>query len=89
MLRRRHLSGTKVDTIRKRHAGLPRLGEVVGLSVGPRRAFATAIVVAVEPVSELPAERRDELAAIYGDDARDMVRVSFRVTGDLTPTDLG
>jgi hypothetical protein len=73
------LSGTKTDTIRKRHRDLPKVGDVVTCRVAPRAAFAEVVIVAVEPVrqGELDDEQRRDLALTYGEGSHDIVRVSF------------
>jgi hypothetical protein len=69
----------KTDTIRKRSARLPVVGEMVGLSVGPRAPFATAQIVAVEDVRDLPPDRAAQAAELGIDLAGDLVRIEFRV----------
>lgn len=63
------LSGTKTDTIRKTSDYLPKKGDVVGFSVGPRLVFCKARIdnVINIKVSELPRERAAELKALYGE----------------------
>jgi hypothetical protein len=70
------MSGEKRDTIRRRSNRLPRAGEVVAFSVGPRPAFAHAVVESVESVGHIQALRRDRLHELIGEGG-DMVRIRF------------
>jgi len=71
------LSGKKRDTIRRVGSRLPRVGQEVSLSVGPRPAFARALITSADPVSlaELDQERAAAVQQMYGSDP--LVRLRF------------
>ncbi len=75
------LSGEKSDTYRGGGFRKPHVGQMVGLSVGPRLPFATALVTAVEDVDPASIEpsRRAAVAGMCGDTTERLVRVAFRV----------
>ena len=75
------LAGDKTDTVRPVGTRRPpRVGELVGLSVGARAPFAAAIVTAVDQVDagELDPDRRADVARLCGD-AGQYLRIRFRV----------
>lgn len=78
------LAKKKRDTIRRRTNRLPQAGEVVAFAVGPRPAFATAVVESVESVGVLPAERRERLAELLDGETGDMVLIRFRLLNSKT-----
>lgn len=76
------LAGEKCDTIRKASSrGLPKVGDVVTFSVGPRPAFARATVLTIEPVlpDDLHVSRKSAVKTIYGDETLALVRLTFRL----------
>lgn len=75
------LSGAKSDTIRKASKRLPGIGEVVTLCVGPRPAFAHALIVKIEPIDprKLPKWRRDQVLGCYAGMSGTFCRLSFRL----------
>jgi len=78
------LDGRKTSTIRGRKPA-HRVGDVVTLHVGPRPPFATARIVAIEPVdwAELSPDQRKRLYATYGD-REHLWRVAFAVAEPST-----
>jgi len=60
------IAGTKTHTARRPSSRLPRAGEIVALSVGPRPPFARARVTSVETREwdELSPAKRSELQAL-------------------------
>ena len=58
------LAGRKTDTIRRASSRLPVAGDIVAFSVGPRPAFAIAVILEVLPVApaEIASERLQTLA---------------------------
>lgn len=52
------LAGAKTDTIRRATSRVPKVGAIVGASVGPRKPFARLLILAVEPVIEEPSNER-------------------------------
>lgn len=79
------LEGRKVDTIRKGVVDWPP-GTRIGASVGPRPPFAILEVTecTVITLSDLPADRRAKVAALYPD-ATTLTRVAFRVIATNAP----
>ena len=75
------LKGQKTDTIRKDSDRLPVSGEIVSFSVGPRPAFARALIVSVAPVSlsDLDPERRAQVVQSLGKSKQRLVRLTFSV----------
>lgn len=76
------LSGEKCDTIRKASSrSLPKIGEVVTFSVGPRPPFARATILKIEPVlsDHLDESRKVAVKAIYADETAALVRLTFRI----------
>jgi hypothetical protein len=71
------LARQKTDTYRKPSTRLPRAGDRIALTVGPRPPFAVATVESVTPV-EPHSEKADELAGIYGPGGT-YVRVAFNI----------
>ncbi len=74
------LSGEKTTTIRAKQPNVG-VGDMVALSVGPRRPFVVVRVLDVERIKlyELSKERRASVRAIYGN-----IRTAWRVTFKLT-----
>ena len=74
------LSGAKTDTVRSLQSRSPGVGERVALSVGPRPAFAQAMITGVEEVraADLGPQRRAEVTRLCGA-ARRFRRISFRL----------
>ncbi len=52
------LAGTKTSTIRRQNGRLPRAGDVVAASVGPRPAFATLKIRSVETLRLIQIDDR-------------------------------
>jgi hypothetical protein len=77
------LAGRKIDTIRKMSNRLPRVGETVAFTVGPRPPFARATITNVEHVSELPEWRKKQVVDIYGEIPADAVRLVFQLTDEF------
>lgn len=82
------LSGAKRDTMRpisSRKA--PRPGDRIKLSVGPRPAFAEAVVESVEIITlrSLPEWRRAQVLACYPDAPPQLRRIAFRVVRAIAP----
>ena len=76
------MAGSKRDTIRRSGTRLPRVGDTVAFSVGPRRPFATAKIIAVEDCAResLAPSRAAQVAGCYGDSIGEpMTRVVFEV----------
>ena len=74
------LSGVKSETIRKFSLRLPVVGDKVLLSCGPRTPFATVEIVSVDPLIDLPKDRRISLAKIYPHfETMQMVILRFRL----------
>lgn len=76
------LDGSKRDTVRSLNRQNNKLvvGERVRMSVGPRPAFATALITKLERLTwaELSDEKRQELVGLgMQDDGRVLLRVSF------------
>ena len=73
------LCGKKCDTIRTQSTRLPKVGDVVAFSVGPRPLFAQAIIERIEAVTiaELPLERSQQLSRCELETAKPMVRLTF------------
>jgi len=76
------LRGEKWDTVRPRSNRLPRVGDEVAFSVGPRPPFAFARVTAVEP--SLDADRNGLVLSMCSTSG-DMVRISFVLTSTPAP----
>jgi len=74
------LSGSKTDTVRKNSNRLPNEGEQVKLTVGPRPAFAIAVVDSIESANELPEWRRKQVVECLSDLPEDPVMINFSVT---------
>jgi hypothetical protein len=70
------LSGTKVDTIRKRSSRLPNVGDIVAFTVGPRPPFCNVRIISISPAEDLSDYRATQVRGIYGDTA-DTVRLTF------------
>jgi len=74
------LAGEKRDTIRARSSRLPTEGSIVALSVGPRRPFAFARIIAIESAAEVMPDRMASATACLGDRARDdLALIRFRL----------
>lgn len=80
------LLGDKTDTIRKPGGRSYEVGETIALTVGPRPAFAEAVVTAFEPVRAewLPADRLSAARSFYGD-LPAYIRLAFRVSKVCPP----
>ena len=74
------LSGSKVDTVRKNSNRLPKEGEQVKFTVGPKPAFAIAVVQSIENVNKLPEWRRKQVVQCLGDLPENPVMINFSVT---------
>ena len=74
------LSGAKSDTVRKNSNRLPKQGEKVKFTVGPRAAFAIAVVDSIESIHELPELRLKQVVECLGDLPEDPVMINFSVT---------
>lgn len=74
------LAGEKTDTVRGLNCRPPKVGELIGLAVGPRPAFAAAVVTAVQEVdaADLDPERRAAVAGMCSESRR-YLRIAFRV----------
>ena len=77
------LDGHKSHTIRKSDARLPKVGEIVSFSVGPRPPFAKARVLKVRMVklSELEPAQRTAVLRCYKN-TTDLVRVEFTLINE-------
>ncbi len=75
------LAREKKDTIRRESNRLPKVGEVVALTVGPRPAFGQARIMRRERIDPtlLPEARRKEVLGIYQDRVGMMVRIWFEL----------
>lgn len=75
------LSGEKTDTMRRKSGRLPKVGDVVNFSVGPRTPFASAHVESLEEVSisSLSEERKSQVVKCYGD-VNELVRIKFKLS---------
>ena len=73
------LSGEKRDTIRAQSTRLPRVGDAVAFTVGPRPAFAHAIINSVETIasSDISDNRSQQLARCEIDPTKQMVKLTF------------
>lgn len=82
------LAGEKTDTIRRESDRLPKEGEVVALTVGPRPPFCSVRIVRRERIdlSTIPDARRREVLGIYADESGPMARLTFCLID--TPTTL-
>ena len=80
------LSGEKCDTIRVESTRLPRVGDVVAFSVGPRTPFAQVIIDRIETVTpdDLPQDRSQQLARCAVDETKPLVRLMFSVQRKAT-----
>ena len=78
--------GVKTDTIRRSSTRLPRIGEIVRLTVGPRSPFAHVRVLTVTSVNAdlLPAEKRHQIFACYARDSGPFVRITFELVPQPT-----
>ncbi len=73
------LSGEKRDTIRVESTRLPRVGEVVAFSVGPRTPFARCVIDRIETVipDDFTQDRSQQLAQCAIDATKPLVRLTF------------
>lgn len=76
------LSGEKRDTIRAQSTRLPRVGDVVAFSVGPRTPFAQCVIDRIETVTpdDLPQDRSQQLARCAIDATKPLVRLMFSLS---------
>lgn len=74
------LSGSKADTVRKNSPRLPKEGEKVKFTVGPRPEFAIAVIDSIERINSLPEWRRKQVIECLGDLPEDSVMINFSVT---------
>lgn len=77
------LSGQKRDTIRRatpRYAAL-RPGSRVSFSVGPRPAFASAVVTETRDVGDVSPDRLRAATRLVGDGGP-LIQIFFRLEGD-------
>lgn len=76
------LSGEKRDTIRKASTRIPKCGDIVAFSVGPRPAFAKARILSVKKTnpSQLSTSRLAQVAGCYDASVEQLVRISFELT---------
>ncbi len=77
------LQGSKSDTVRRLNKITPRPGEKVRFSVGPRPAFAEALVDHVIPADGLSQERQQEVIDCLGEMPEDALLISFTITDKL------
>ena len=75
------INGSKKDTIRNLSARLPKIGEIINFSVGPRKPFASAKIVKIEDVNlnQIVSSRKDQVTACYSDINKKFVKVSFQL----------
>lgn len=73
------LSGEKRDTIRAQSTRLPRAGDVVAFSVGPRAPFAQCIIDRVETITprNLTQRRSQQLERCAIDATKPLVCLTF------------
>lgn len=72
--------GAKVDTIRKESRRLPRVGDTINVSVGPRSPFASLRIVCITPVAteNIAPDRQASLKSMV-DTSQPMVQIAFEV----------
>lgn len=75
------LNGAKTDTIRKNSSRLPLIHDEFYLSVGPRKPFATAIIIKknIIDMSQIDDDRKKQLQAIYPDYLEKFVCLTFKL----------
>lgn len=72
------LSGIKTDTIRRASPRLPKAGDQVMFSVGPRPPFARALIVSITAVDGMTRDRQAQVNACLGDTSNhDLVCLEF------------
>jgi len=75
------LKSIKVDTIRRQTSRLPKMNEIVALSVGPRKPFAIVKIINIEIIDfdnpSLCRDRKKTLQKLYPDYEGPLIRLSF------------
>ena len=75
------LKKIKVDTIRKVISPLPKIGDEVSFSVGPRLPFAIAVILKKEIIciSSVDSSKKQELQKIYPSYSGDLIRLTYKL----------